>query len=110
MSAIIYEKRNRIAYVTLNRPEAMNGLGVDHSQELTQIWMDFRDDPDVWVAILTGAEEKAFCAGADLKTYTPSLGARDPYDVRQEANRFGFGGITRGLEIWKPLIAAVNGY
>lgn len=109
-SAITYEKRNRIAYVTINRPEAMNALGVEHSNEMTQIWTDFRDDPEIWVAILTGSGDKAFCAGADLKTYTPSLAQRDTYDVRQDANRFGFGGITRGLEIWKPLIAAVNGY
>lgn len=110
MAAVLYEKRERIAYVTINRPEAMNALGPEHHRELIQVWHDFRDDPDVWVAILTGAGEKAFCAGADLKTYTPTLGTRDPYDVRQEANRVGFGGITRGLEIWKPLIAAVNGY
>ncbi len=110
MSAILYEKRNRLAYLTINRPEAMNALGLDHHRELIQTWMDFRDDPEVWVAILTGAEDKAFCAGADLKTYTPSLGQRNRYEVRQDANRFGFGGITRGLEIWKPLIAAVNGY
>lgn len=110
MPAIIYEKRGRIAYVTLNRPEAMNALGLDHSRELTEVWLDFRDDPDVWVAILTGAGEKAFCAGADLKTYTPSLTAKNTYEARQEANRLGFGGITRGLDLWKPLIAAVNGY
>ena len=109
-SAIVYEKRNRIAYITINRPEAMNALGLDHNREITQVWTDFRDDPDVWVAILTGAGDKAFCAGADLKTYTPSLGQRNQYDVRQDANRLGFGGITRGLEIWKPLLAAVNGY
>ena len=72
-SAINYEKRNRITYVTINRPEAMNALGIDHSHEMTQIWTDFRDDPEVWVAILTGSGEKAFCSGADLKTYTPSL-------------------------------------
>ncbi|MBM4257487.1 MAG: hypothetical protein FJ147_16525 [Deltaproteobacteria bacterium] len=103
MPAILYEKRNRIAYVTINRPEAMNALGIDQSHEMAQIWTDFRDDPDVWVAILTGTGDKAFCAGADLKTYTPSLAQRDTYDVRQDANRFGFGGITRGLEVWKPL-------
>lgn len=109
-SAILYEKRNRIAYLTINRPEAMNALGLDHSREMTQTWIDFRDDSNVWVAILTGTGDKAFCAGADLKTYTPSLGQRDAYEVRQEANHLGFGGITRGLEIWKPIIAAVNGY
>ena len=110
MPSIMYEKSDRIAYITLNRPEAMNALGPPHNDEIIQVWTDFRDDPDVWVAILTGAGDKAFCAGADLKTYTPLLSERDPYDVRQDANRIGFGGITRSLEIWKPIIAAVNGY
>ena len=110
MSAIAYEKRDRIAYVTINRPEAMNALGPDHNQEIIDVWTDFRDDPDVWVAILTGSGERAFCAGADLKTYTPSIGSGNPYTIRQVANGLGFGGITRGLEIWKPIIGAVNGY
>ena len=110
MSAIEYEKRDRIAYVTINRPEAMNALGPDHNQEIIDVWTDFRDDPDAWVAILTGSGERAFCAGADLKTYTPSIGSGNPYSIRQVANGLGFGGITRGLEIWKPIIGAVNGY
>ena len=110
MSVIAYEKRDRIAYVTIQRPEAMNALGPAHNQEIIEVWTDFRDDPDIWVAILTGSGERAFCAGADLKTYTPSIGSGSPYAVRQVANGLGFGGITRGLEIWKPIIGAVNGY
>ena len=110
MAAIVYEKNDHIAYIAIDRPEAMNALGPDHNEEISKIWTDFRDDPDAWVAILTGAGGQSFCAGADLKTYTPLLGERDAYDVRQDANRTGFGGITRGLDIWKPIIAAVNGY
>jgi len=110
MPDIIYEKRSRIAYVTINRSEAMNALGPAQNHDIIQAWFDFRDDPEVWVAILTGTGDKAFCAGADLKSYTPALAVREPYDLRQDANRTGFGGITRGLEIWKPIIAAVNGY
>lgn len=110
MSDIIYEKSGHIAYITINRPQAMNAIGPEQQQELVQVWCEFRDDTDVWVAIVSGAGDRAFCAGADLKTYTPVLGDRDIYDTRQDANRFGFGGITRGLEIWKPIIAAVNGY
>ena len=110
MPDIIYEKRGRIAYVTINRPQSMNPLDASQQEELIRAWCDFRDDPGVWVAILTGAGDRAFCAGADLKTYTPGLAERELYDTRQDANRYGFGGITRGLEIWKPIIAAVNGY
>ncbi len=60
MSAILCEKRNRIAYLAINRPEAMNALGLDHNRELIQRWLDFRDDPEVWVAILTGAGDRAY--------------------------------------------------
>ena len=110
MDGVKYEKREHIAYVTIDRPEAMNALGPEDNAEIIRLWTDFRDDPDSWVAIVTGAGDRAFCAGADLKSYTPALAHRDAYDVRQDANRFGFGGITRGLDVWKPIIAAVNGY
>ena len=64
MEKAIYEKMNRIAYVTLNRPEALNALDDTMNEELWDIWRDFNDDPSVDVAILTGTG-KAFCAGAD---------------------------------------------
>lgn len=110
MPDIIYETRDNIAYITIDRPQAMNALGPAQQEEIIQVWQNFRDDPDALVAIVTGAGDGAFCAGADLKTYTPLLGERSSYEIRQDANRAGFGGITRGLEIWKPIIAAVNGY
>ena len=110
MSDIEYEVRGHIAYLIINRPEVMNALAPQQNADITSAWTDFRDDPEAWVAIVTGAGEKAFCAGADLKVYTPQAGERDLYEVRQAANRSGFGGITRGMEIWKPIIAAVNGY
>jgi enoyl-CoA hydratase/carnithine racemase len=110
MSNIVYEVRDRIAYITIDRPEAMNALGPRDNEDITKAWTEFDSDPDAWVAILTGSGDKAFCAGADLKTYTPMLAERDIYDLRQDSNRPGFGGITRGLDIWKPIIAAVNGY
>ena len=62
-----YEKRGRIAYITINRPEVMNALHLEAHLELKEIWEDFRDDPEVWVAILTGAGDRAFSAGNDLK-------------------------------------------
>ena len=68
-----YEKRGRIAIVTLNRPERMNALHSPAHFELHEIWNDFERDPEVWVGILTGAGEKAFSAGNDLK-YTAEHG------------------------------------
>ena len=110
MADIRYEKRGHVGYLTISRPQVMNALGPEQQAEIISVWTDFRDDPDMWVAIITGEGHRAFCAGADLNTYTPLLGERDIYDLRQDAHRPGFGGITRGLEIWKPIIAAVNGY
>ena len=95
-----YEKRDRIAWVTINRPEVMNALHPPANEELSRVWEDLAGDPDVWVAILTGAGERAFSAGNDLK-YTAQHGVpRMPPG--------GFGGLV-ARELWKPLIAAVNG-
>ena len=97
-----YEKRNRIAYVTINRPEVLNALHPPANDELARVWDDFAADPDSWVAILTGAGEKAFSAGNDLK-YTAQHGVpRMP--------KGGFGGIVARHDLVKPLIAAVNGF
>ena len=110
MADIEYELRGHTAHITIRRPQAMNALGPDQQSEIVGAWETFRDDPDAWVAVITGEGDRAFCAGADLKTYTPVLGERDIYDLRQDADRLGFGGITRGMNIWKPIIAAVNGF
>lgn len=103
---ITYEKRDRVAVVTLNRPESMNALHLEAHRELAGAWEDFRDDPDVWVAILTGAGDRAFCAGNDLKV-TAERTAQGG-DVQGEA-RPPFGRITRDFDCPKPIIAAVNG-
>ena len=101
-----YEKRDRVAYVTLDRPEVMNALHLEAHLELKEIWEDFRDDPEVWVAILTGAGERAFCAGNDLKATAERTAAGT--DVQGRA-RPPFGRITRNVDCPKPIIAAVNG-
>jgi E-phenylitaconyl-CoA hydratase len=108
---IIFEKKDRIAIITINRPEAMNSIDPETSEELGKAWMDFRDDPNLWVGILTGAGDKAFSAGADLKKMIPMLARLSSIDRREREEKFpGLGGITRGLNIWKPIIAAVNGF
>ena len=65
-SKVLYEKRGPVAYVTLNRPEVKNAIDVETHERLCEIWTDFRDDPAMRVAIITGAGD-AFTAGADLK-------------------------------------------
>jgi enoyl-CoA hydratase/carnithine racemase len=110
MSKLLYEKRDRIAYLTINRPDAKNAIDPDTHQLLWEAWEDFRDDDSVDVAILTGAGD-AFCAGADLKTYIPPIIENaSPRWVRDNVAT-GLGGLTRGLHrIYKPTIAAVNGW
>jgi enoyl-CoA hydratase/carnithine racemase len=111
MSKVLYEKRERVAYVTINRPEARNAVDPDVHEAMIETWADFRDDDSVDVAILTGAGDDAFCAGADLKTYIPPIvGNARPNDIR-EIVELGLNGFTRGLHrIYKPIIAAVNGW
>src|SRR5918994_4445157 len=108
---VLYEKHDRIAHVTINRPDARNAVSPGVHREMIAVWRDFSADESVDVAILTGAGDEAFCAGADLKQYIPPI-IRDgrPSDVR-EIVELGFNGITRGMHrIYKPIIAAVNGW
>jgi enoyl-CoA hydratase/carnithine racemase len=109
--SIEYEKRDRIAVITLNRPEAMNALDLEMSQRLAEVWREVRDDPQVWVAIITGAGDSAFCAGADLKKLGEYYRRLTPLERRRRADQEpGLGGITRNLWVPKPIIAAVNGH
>jgi len=107
MSAVLYDKRGRIAYVTINRPEAMNAINDEVRRGLAEAFDDFRRDPETWVAIVTGAGERAFSAGADLKEMSQRFqsagGGEDFWAPSPLA-------LVRGMEVWKPIIAAVNGY
>jgi dehydration protein DpgD len=99
-----YEKKGHLACVTFNRPEVMNAMHPPCHLEMDQVWDDFVADGNAWVAIVTGAGDKAFSAGNDLK-YTAAHG-------RESAARSkgGFGGLTARFDITKPIIAAVNGF
>ena len=103
--ALIYEKKGNLAYITINRPEVMNAMDPETYQELSQAWIEVRDDPDVWCAIITGAGDKAFSSGADLRKTIPREEDKWHFWQTQEEQI-----LNRGLEIWKPIIAAVNGY
>jgi len=71
MSKVLYEKRGEVARITLNRAEAMNAIDLETHQLLQQTWADFRDDTSLRAAIITGAGDESFCAGAYLKTHVP---------------------------------------
>ena len=83
----------------------MNAMDPETYSELSQAWIEIRDDPNIWCAIITGAGDKAFSAGADLKKTIP----RNPekWELWQTQDEQI---LNRGLEVWKPVIAAVNGY
>ena len=101
--AIDYKKEGKVAIFTINRPEAMNALNMETMRELREVLVDFRDDDELWVGIVTGAGEKAFCGGADIKDTLPFM---------KEHSRAQWAmpdSIMRGLELWKPLVAAING-
>src|SRR3954468_10249604 len=110
MSKVLYEKSDRIARVTINRPEAKNAIDRDTHELLWQAWEDFRDDDSVDVAILTGTGD-AFSAGADLKTFIPQWIEHASARKVRDNVATGLGGLTRGLHrMYKPVIAAVNGW
>ncbi len=100
---ITYEKKDRIAVLTMNRPEVRNALHPPAHIEMAAALDDFAADPDCWVAILTGAGDKAFSAGNDLKYSAKNPGK--PLEMPPS----GFGGIHARFDLFKPVIAAVNG-
>ena len=105
MPVVLYEKKNRIAYITLNRPESMNAINTELRDALLEAFKDFNNDDEAWVAIVTGAGERAFCVGGDLK----ERAARDSGQRARQQGRL-LPSLAFGLNIWKPVIAAINGY
>ncbi len=102
---ILYEKKDDVAYVTLNRPKALNVYNIQMRDDLYQVFGAIKDDPEVKVVIFKGAGEKAFCAGADLSDF---LSAPSPIIARQV--RFGRDVWGLFLSIPQPVIAVVHGY
>jgi enoyl-CoA hydratase/carnithine racemase len=96
------EREGRLLIVTIDRPEVMNALHPAANQELEKVFDAFADDPDQWVAIITGSGDRAFSAGNDLKFQAQGGGE---LVIAQK----GFGGLTSRYDNVKPIIAAVNG-
>ncbi|MCC7365700.1 MAG: enoyl-CoA hydratase/isomerase family protein [Dehalococcoidia bacterium] len=101
-NTVLYERIGHIATVTYNRPEALNAINAELREDLDAAWVRFRDDDEAWVAIVTGAG-RAFSAGADLR----GGGAALPHSFWEVPSLTS---LENGLEVWKPTIAAVNGY
>lgn len=102
---LLYEKKEKIAIITLNRPELMNAISRELARKLYGAWCDFAKDPALSVMVITGAGEKAFCVGADLKE------KEEKGDVHVTSFWDGsFKLPMRGPELYKPVIAAINGH
>jgi enoyl-CoA hydratase len=112
---VIFEQRGHVAIITLNRPQALNAISPEMLVRLAEAWTRVRDDPEVRVALVTGAGDKAFCSGADLGRFIPLMSrARPPedeWDRRVLADRDMLGtGLLRTFDVVKPVIAAINGH
>ena len=112
-----FSVNDKIATLTLNNPESLNAMNPEMYRLLSEYWVEVRDNPDIWVAIVTGApqpgrplEKQVFCAGADLRNMTRQAvredAGADNYKFFQTQEQLL---LNRGLEVWKPVIAAVNG-
>jgi len=115
MPALLYEKKGHIAYVTINRPGVHNAMDAEVMVRLAEAWQDFADDDSLRVTIITGAGDKAFSSGADLRKLIPLMsGARQPEDEWDrrfmENRRLMNAALLRGFELYKPIIAAINGF
>ena len=97
--AVDYKKEGRIAIFTINRPEVLNALNKQVERELNEAVLDFRDDPEVWVGIITGAGERAFSSGHDINE------EREAYPMAVEGCL-----VPVDHQVWKPFIAAICGY
>ena len=113
--ALLREQDGDILIATMNRPERMNALDDNLTNALNEAWLDFRDSPDLKVMIVTGAGDRAFCSGVDLRRNDErarDMGAQTAQAIldadRSRGVRLSFNGNNFGL--WKPVIAAINGW
>ena len=109
MPSVITEEQHGIFIITINRPEKMNCIDEHTGQLLKQAWLMFRDSDHLLVAIITGSGTQSFCSGADLKNVLNLIEEQKvPDSVTPSGD--GFLGYTRGCDIYKPILAAINGY
>lgn len=101
---LIFEKEGHVAYITMNNPDALNALPPESWVELGELWKKIKKDDDIWVSVVTGIGDRAFCTGTDLKK-TAKM-AEESF----VSTYFDYEGFLSPMKMWKPIIAAVNGY
>jgi E-phenylitaconyl-CoA hydratase/naphthyl-2-hydroxymethylsuccinyl-CoA hydratase len=101
---LLFAKENNIGVLTLNNPDALNALPLEGWEELRETCFEIKKDPDVRVVVITGTGDRAFCTGTDLKK------TAKPADESFVSTYFDFEIYLAGLKMWKPTIAAINGY
>ncbi|MDH6108570.1 dehydration protein DpgD [Kitasatospora sp. MAP12-15] len=111
LTRIRYEKRDRVARVTLDRPDRLNAMDLRMHEELACVWDDFEADDEVWLAVLTGAGDRAFSAGQDLKELAARIaeGTNTPSTFGSRGKP-GWPRLTERFDLAKPVIARVNGH
>jgi E-phenylitaconyl-CoA hydratase len=103
--SIDVERDGTTAVITINRPERLNALDAQHYSDLGDAWAEARDDTAIRAVVVTGAGERSFTVGADLKSFIPEVPQLSEFWLTQRGQL-----LNRGLEVWTPVIAAVNGY
>ncbi|MEQ3549744.1 enoyl-CoA hydratase/isomerase family protein [Pseudonocardia nematodicida] len=103
--SILFDIDDGVATVTINRPERLNAMDGPTYQALSEAWVRIRDDVDIRAAVVTGAGNRSFTAGADLKSFVGSPGDLSQFWMTQKDQL-----LNKGLEVNKPVVAAVNGY
>ena len=99
-----FEVTDHIAYIKLNRPDAMNALDPESVERLDEIWTEVKNDPEIRVTVITGEGEKSFCTGTDMKKTPPPTECMASIYLREGQP------IIPAMKMWKPIIAAINGY
>jgi crotonobetainyl-CoA hydratase/dehydration protein DpgD len=109
-SRLKYRKRGRVAYITLNRPHVLNALDTKTHEELGHVWDDFERDNEIWLAVLTGAGDRAFSVGQDLKELVERTRMGATPTSFGSGDLPGWPRLTQRFDLTKPVIARVNGY
>jgi enoyl-CoA hydratase/carnithine racemase len=104
MSEVLYEKKGKTAYITINRPDVLNAINYEVRAALLDSWNRVNEDSDVWSVIITGTGDKAFSVGADVKSTVKYRETAEASDLPLNSES------TFGADVIKPVIAAVNGY